>query len=114
MFAGAGRVVGAQAVEGLEILEERRLVFGGVVAQGGFGFAHAPDDLVLHVGDVHDVADVVALELQVAPHQIGKNKGAEIADMGEVMHGGAAAIEADATGPGGRAGQIPGPSGTEY
>ena len=95
VFAGAGSFVRTQAIEGLEILEESGLVFGGVIAQGGVGFTDAPDDFVLHVGDVHDVADLEALELQAAPHQIGENEGAEVADVGEVMHGRAAAIEAD-------------------
>jgi len=36
LFAGAGRLVGAQAVERLEILEKRRLELRRVVAQRGF------------------------------------------------------------------------------
>jgi len=101
VFGGVGGLVRTKAIEGLEILEEGGLVFGGVIAQGSIGFADAPDDFVLHVGDVHDVADLEALELQAAPHQIGEHEGAEVADVGEVMHGGAAAIEA-----GGLAGRV--------
>ena len=94
-FGGAGRFVGTQAAQGLEILEERRLIFGGVIAQRGVCFRDARDDLVLHVGDVHDVADGVTLEFQAAPDQVGEDESAEIPDVGKVMHGRPAAIEAD-------------------
>src|SRR5439155_17165273 len=53
------------------------------------------DDLVLHVRDIHHVGQDVALEFEVAPYEVGEDKGAEIADVREVVHGGSAAIHAD-------------------
>jgi len=93
MLRGAGRLVRTQAVQAQKILKKRGLKFRGVLGQRCLVLAHALDDFVLNVGDIHDVADVEALELQIPAQQVGKNEGAEVADMGEVMHRRAAAIE---------------------
>ena len=58
-------------------------------------FTDTADDLVLHIGDVHDVFHGEALELQVAPDQIRKDKRPEVTDVREVVNGRAAAIHAD-------------------
>ena len=44
----------------------------GVIAQALPFFNGFTNDLVIHVGDVHDVMNLVAFEFQVAPEQIGK------------------------------------------
>lgn len=56
---------------------------------------HALDDLVLHIGDIHHVTGGEAAEFEVAADEIGENEGAEIADVGEIVDGRAAAIHAD-------------------
>jgi hypothetical protein len=64
--------------------------------EGEAGRSDALDDLVLDIGDVEDVLNDVAAELEVAAGEIGEDEGTEIADVGEVVDGGSAAIEADA------------------
>src|SRR6266581_710521 len=50
------------------------------------------DDFVLHIRDVHHVHDRVALELKVAPDEVGENKRAEVADVRDGVHRRPAAI----------------------
>ena len=95
VFGGAGSFVRTQAAEGLEIFKEGGFVFLDEVAEVCFIFGDAADDFVFDVGDVHDVADIVTLELERATDEVGEDESAEIADVGEVVDGGAAAIEAD-------------------
>jgi hypothetical protein len=87
-----GVEVGARQFKRAVILEERCFVPAGVFRQGGSGFPHTPDDLILHVGDVHDVIHLVPLELEVPAHQIRQHEGLEIPDVGEVMNRRTAAV----------------------
>ena len=61
---------------------------GGINALGVGGL----DDLVVHVGEIGDVVDFVALVFQVAPHRIKEDHGAGIADMDQVVDRGAADV----------------------
>ena len=56
---------------------------------------HALNDFILHISDVHHVNWRKTLMFEVAPNQIGKDKCAEIADMGEVVDCWAAAVHAN-------------------
>lgn len=47
---------------------------------------------VAHVGDVHDVVHLVAVVLQGADQEVFENVGAEVADVGEVVHRGATTV----------------------
>jgi hypothetical protein len=62
---------------------------------GGFVFADTLDDFVLHVGDVHDVCDGVALEFEGAADEVAEDERAPVADVREVIDGRPAAIHAD-------------------
>ena len=78
-----------------QIVQKGGFKFTGEFAQGGFVFADTFDDFVLHVSDVHDVLDGVAGKFERAADEIGKDKGAPVADVRVVIYGGAAAVEAD-------------------
>ena len=58
---------------------------------GGGGVA---DDLVVDVGDVHDVVDGEAVQREDAAQHVDVQKGAEVADVAVVVDGGAAAVQA--------------------
>jgi hypothetical protein len=47
------------------------------------------------IGDVHDVLDMIAVEFEDADEQIFKDVGAEVADVGIVVDGEAAGVEAN-------------------
>ena len=53
------------------------------------------DDLVVHVGDVHDVVERIAAARSHAAQDVLEGEGAEIADVGVVVDGGAAGVHAD-------------------
>ena len=57
--------------------------------------ARVADDLVVHVGDVHDPRHAQALEEQHAAQQVGKDEGAEVAHVGGGVDGRAAGVHAD-------------------
>jgi hypothetical protein len=95
MFGRPGQMVGLEAIELLQIIQERLLKTRGVFPQRHFLLAYPIDDFVLDVGDVHHLLDRVAPEFEVTPHQIGKHKGAEVANMAVVINRRAATIHAD-------------------
>ncbi len=92
---GVRPVVRHLAAKRLEVGEEGLLEFAGELGQRLAGLVDAPDDFVLHVGDVHDVPHVEAAEGEVAPNDVGKDERAEVPDVREVVHGRAAAVDAD-------------------
>ncbi len=67
----------------------RVLLDGDAVASG------VANDLVIHVGDVHDVAHVVSTLPQEAVKKIDGDECAEVADVAVVVNGGPAGIHAD-------------------
>ena len=58
---GVGDVLGVLDAEGVEVFEEGALELGGVLGDGDAGGGGVADDLVVDVGDVHDVLDGDAL-----------------------------------------------------
>ena len=74
--------------KGLAILL-RVLLHGDAVARG------IADDLVVHVGDVHDVLQLEAALLQKAAQRVDDDEGAEVADVAVVVHRGTAGVHAD-------------------
>ena len=79
-----GGDVGAVVLEGLL----------GDLADGDAGFAGAVVDLVVDVRDVADIGDAGEEAAQQADQHVVDDGGAGVADMGEVVDGGAAAIDA--------------------
>ena len=71
------------------------LELGGVVGDGEVGGGGVADDLVVDVGDVHDVVDGDALLAEEAAEDVDVEEGAEVADVAVVVDGGAAAVHAE-------------------
>ena len=101
IFGGAGDVFGALDIEGVHVLEEGALEAGAVLADGLAGGCGVADDLVVDVGDVHDVVQGEAVEAGGAAEDVDVQEGAEVADVAVVVDGGAAAIEAQGVAVGG-------------
>jgi hypothetical protein len=59
------------------------------------GGGRVTDDLVVHVGDVHDVIELEAAGAQPFAQDVQKGEGAEITDVGVIVDGGAAGVHAD-------------------
>ena len=91
---GVGDVLGALDAEGVEVFEEGALELGGVLGDGDAGGGGVADDLVVDVGDVHDVLDGHALLADDAAEHVDVEEGAEVADVAVVVDGGAAAVHA--------------------
>ena len=68
----------------------RRVLLHADAVAGGVA-----DDLVVDVGDVHDVADVVSGLEKKAVEKIDGDECAEIADVAVVVDGGSAGVHAD-------------------
>ena len=64
-------------------------------AMGTCGVAGVADDLVVYVGDVHDVVDGDSLLADEAAEDVDVEEGAEVADVAVVVDGGAAAVHAE-------------------
>ncbi len=95
VFGGASNVFGALNVEGFHVFEKGLLVAGAVLADGLAGGGGIADDLVVDVGDVHDVVEGEAVEAGGAAQDVDMQEGAEVADVAVVVDGGAATIEAE-------------------
>ena len=92
MIGGLGDMMRVDTIKDLEILKKRILILGGVFTQRGLLLGHAADNFILYIGDIHHMGDIISAKAKVAPHQISKDKGAEITDMSKVVHRGSAAI----------------------
>ena len=77
---------GRSTPQRVQVLKERLDVLGRVLADGNARRRGVADDLVVHVGDVHDVADLHARELQEAAQHVDLQKGAEVADVAVVVN----------------------------
>jgi len=67
----------------------------GHLAQALAGLADGADDLVLHVGNIHDVGDSVAFVFEVAAQQVFEGEGPQVADVGKVIDRRPAGVHAD-------------------
>src|SRR5260370_18825860 len=95
VFRRAGRLVWQAAVQRAQVLKKRRLEPARELAQRRVCFTHALDDLVVHVGNVHDLPHGVALEFETSPDKVAKYECSPIADVREVVNRRAAAINAN-------------------
>ena len=76
----------------LAIGEESLDVFFRVLANADAGGGRIGDDAVVHVGQIHDVGQLEAAQLQEAAQNILEDEGAEIADVRVVVDRGAAGV----------------------
>ena len=102
VVGGVGDLFGELDVEGFEVLEEGLLELGGVVGDGDACVAGVTDDLVVDVGDVHDVLDGDSLLKDEAAEDVDVEECAEVADVAVVVDGGAAAVHSQRGGAYGR------------
>src|SRR5215213_171023 len=92
---GAWHHVGPLAAECVKVFPERVDVLRGVLVDRQAGFLRLGDDAVFDVSDVHDMRDLVALELQVTDHDVSGDGAAEVSDVAVIPDGRTAVIEAD-------------------
>ena len=77
------------------VFEKGLFILGGVLLDAKPCLRGVADDLVVHVGDVHDVAHAEPALQQEAAQNIDGNKGAEVADVAVVIDRGPAGIHAN-------------------
>ena len=77
------------------VFEKRVGVLLGVFLHGDAVAGGVADDLVLDVGDVHDVLELVAALLEEAAQHVNRDEGAEVADVSVVVNRWAASVHAD-------------------
>ena len=95
VLGGGDQALGALQPQRGAVLQERLGIDAGVFRQRlvlGHGIA---DDLVVHVGDVHDVVEAESAGAQPFAQDVEEGEGAEVADMGVIVDRGAAGIHAD-------------------
>ena len=102
VFGRADQSLRTFQAQQLGIVEKSFLVDGGVFVQFFFLRQSIANDLVFHVGDVHDMVKNVSACPEPAAHQVVKREGPEIADMRIVVHGRTACVYAGGIVPEGR------------
>ena len=90
VLGGAGHLLRALDAQGVHVLKKGLLEVGRVLADGHAGGGGVADDLVVDVGDVHDVVDGDAEQLEGAAENVDLQEGAEVADVAVVVDRGAA------------------------
>ena len=80
------------------IVEEGLGEFFGVVADADALGGGVGDDAVVDIGEVHDVGEAEAAEFEKAAEDVLEDEGAEVADVGVVVDGGAAGVHGDFAG----------------
>ena len=94
MFGGAHQRGLLDADHG-GIFEKCLLILRGVLLHADAVAGGVADDLVVDVGDVHDVAHGVSTLPEKSAQQVDGDEGAEVADVSVVVDGGAAGVHAD-------------------
>jgi hypothetical protein len=96
VFGGTDHVLGALDGEEVHVLKKCLGEFRSVFGDGEAGGSRVADDLVVDVGDVHDVIEGEAFHEERATENVHVNEGAEVANVAVVIHGRAAGVDADA------------------
>ncbi len=95
VLRGGDQVLGALQPQRGAVLQKSLGIDVGVFSQRlvlGHGIA---DDLVVHVGNVHDVVEAESAGAQPFAQDVEEREGPEVADMGVIVDRGAAGIHAD-------------------
>ena len=87
--------IGAHDAETIHLLQIHRLVGFGHLLCGAAFIGCAVDDLVVNVGDVHHEPHLVAPPDEIAADDIVGESGASVADVGRVVDGRPASVDAD-------------------
>ncbi len=88
--------------QGIQILKKSLLETLRVLADGNPCRRRVANNLVVHVGDVHHVADADSGQLQEAPQHVHLQERAEVADVAVVVDRGPAGVHAEGCAVGGR------------
>src|SRR5258705_5349008 len=88
-------MVWRNAIEGLQIFKESRLVLFRVFAQRNVRFPDALDNLVLDIGDVHHLAHSIPFEFEITAEKIGENKCSKTSHMRDVVNPWLATVDID-------------------
>ena len=94
VFCGSRDLLRLLDSKGIDIFEESFDVACRVFANGLAGSGGVPDDFVIHVGDVHDVANRHSREFEETAQDIDLEEGAEVADVPVIVNGGSASVHA--------------------
>src|SRR5580704_8510496 len=81
VLSGAGNDLRLLDGEGVEVFEEGFFEAGSVLADGYPGSRGVTDDLVVDVGNVHDVAGGDSLQPEEAAQHVDLEKGPEVTDV---------------------------------
>ncbi|KAI0562724.1 Cysteinyl-tRNA Synthetase [Gracilaria domingensis] len=87
-------VVGGNHVEKLEIVEKRVGVPVRQLRGRALLALHSRNDLVVDVGEVHDVTHLVPFAQEPSLDDVVREKRPEVANVRKVVHGGTARVEA--------------------
>src|SRR5262245_7341320 len=93
MSRRTGHDVGSLASERIKVLPKSVDIFRSIFINADACFLRLGNDSILDVRYVHDVSDVVTLELQVPAKNVCVNGGSKVSDMPVVPNGGSAIIE---------------------
>jgi len=80
--------------------------FFGVIADADVLGGGVGDDAIVYVGEIHYMSEAKTAEFQEAAEDVLEDEGAVIADVGEVVDGGAAGVHCDFAGFLGRKGSV--------
>ena len=100
-LGGADDPLGALEAERGAILKEGGLVALGVFLDRLLAGHGRTDDLVLHVGNVHDVVEFESASAEPAAEDVLEGEGPQVADVDVVIDGGPAGLHADGASIGG-------------
>jgi len=95
VVGGLHQVLGHVQAQGGAVFEKRLRVDGGVFLKRLLFGRRVADDLIVHVGDVHDVVELVTARTQPPAQNVDEGEGAEVADVGVTVNGGAARVQAN-------------------
>ena len=85
MFGGLGDVLRRLQPKGRRVFEKGVRVYFRVLLDALARGVRVADDLVFHIGDVHDVIEFKAAVLQPAPQDILEHEGPQVADVHVVV-----------------------------
>jgi hypothetical protein len=88
-------MLGAFNPKCVEIFEEGLFEGSSEGRQRDACFAATADGLVVDIGEVHDAVNVEPAAFEMPLQEIFEDVGAEVSDVGEVVNGGSAGVEAD-------------------
>ena len=91
-------MLGSLDAERFAIVEESLRELLGVLADVSSGCGGVGNDAVVHIGQIYDVFELEAAQLEEATQNVLEDKSAVIADVGVVIDGRAATVHAHLAG----------------